>query len=890
MAPPAPVFVNVRDFDAIPGPAGRLTCSDAFQNAVDALDENAGGVVFVPADPQPYEFLRSVMVDRNRVRVIGEDRRASALQSIGATPPLTFGLRRVTHGQPLSDGHWADLDGMLDTSVTGRRWGCRTRVASPVAGGPTSEATVTLPCSPFQFGPTGGNYWSDVRQLTVDFVVRNDAMPWAAQPLFGMVDAFHNPSPFYVYVNANESPPAVIFVFRTADGLHREIRIPFDPAQPVLRCSFQLDLDARTVTAWTNRQQATQRVQVQPDLSLINDGWAPTDSGQGLAFVPNWYAPFRLAAIGPNSSGRAGLPGSENDPVDLTFGALRFSDILRYRVLTEGEEQQDANGKVNDLRCLTAEPHAFGALPMREPVHKSPAGVPDLQILWEGDGGSFGRGFFVPNNLVEYVEGNGCEKLNIKGFSFAPNPTHYGQAIGLGLVYNFSMEEVVVEFGAQGLSSHHFGANYPVSLRSCRFEHQTDCGIYSFFQYTTATDLTLGYYGRSAFKALRSNVAYRDVPCTDSTVCESVVKLFQTQAILDNWQIDFEGFHSDLPRDSYIWASLADDIGGPTQLTVRDCVGSAGGEHAVAIRLVGNERGALADSHKGVGWCKIERSFNHHADPRMPALVAVDGPLWQGLYEGLPPADKALVINTAAPGASARIGITTLPPPVSVTPLGSPTDDPVPELPGLIGYYRADALRDADGNPLFDGALATELSDLSPARNHGAPAGGPAVFETKAVNGLAALRFTGGQYEFPGMRGTSGAATWFFVAKRLPTFDSSPGRRGSLRSNGPGWQLDFLLMSRTAESDNDWAVYAVRSTAGPERKLQTYTNGYPYELRRDDRVRTVGWSAPILGYRADHGQVFQGLLATAIICDAALTDQQVADTCRHLLHRYQIPL
>ncbi|PKV83505.1 hypothetical protein [Streptomyces sp. TLI_146] len=157
---------------------------------MDALDENAGGVVFVPADPQPYEFLRSVLVDRNRVRIVGEGGRTSALRAIGATPPLTFGLRRVTHDRPLSDGHWADLSGMLDASVTGRRWGCRTRVPSP-AGGPTSEATVTLPCSPFQFGPTDGDYWSDVRQLTVDLIVRNDVMPWSVQSLFGMVDAFH---------------------------------------------------------------------------------------------------------------------------------------------------------------------------------------------------------------------------------------------------------------------------------------------------------------------------------------------------------------------------------------------------------------------------------------------------------------------------------------------------------------------------------------------------------------------------------------------------------------------------------------------------------------------------------------------------------------------------
>ncbi|MBP2054808.1 hypothetical protein J2Z21_007818 [Streptomyces griseochromogenes] len=878
----ASVIANVRDFGAVPGPDGSTTCSDAFQRAVDSLDENIGGIVFVPADSQPYELRRSVMVDRNKVRVVGEGSTASTLHSAGATPALTFGLRRITHGRPLSDGHWADLRGMLDASVTDRRWGCRSRVPSPVEGEPTSEATVTFPCSPFQFGPPDGNYWSDVRRLTLDFVVRNDAMPWSAQPLFGMADAFYRPSPFCAYVEANSG--VVVFRFRTADGLQRDVRIPFDPAQPVLRCSLQLDLDARTVAAWTNRQQATQRIQVRPDLALVNDGWAPGESGGELAFVPNWYAPFRIAAVGPESSGWGGggeLPGGPKQPVDLTFGALRFSDTLRYRDLGEGQEQQDAHGKVDDLRCLTVEPHVFGALTMREEVHKSAAGVPDLQILWEGIG-TFGHGFFVPHDLVEYVEGNGCEKLNVRGFSFAPRPANYGQVIGLGLLYNMSLNDLKVEFGAQGLSTHHFGANYPVSLRSCRFEHQSDCAVYSYFQNTTADYMGLGYYGRSAFKALRSRVDLRNVYCTDSKVCESAVRLFQTQAVLDNWQIDFEGFTEDLPRDSYIWASIADDIGGPTQLCLRDCVGSAGGEHTVAIRLVSNERGAgLPDISRQAGWCTIERSFNHFSDPRMPALVAVDGPLWQGLYEGIPPTDKPLVINTATPGASARIGIGTVPPPATV-PFVPPAGDPLLGLPGLIGYYRADALG------LRDGAPVTSLTDLSPAGHHGTPVGSPAVLDSSAAGGLAALRFAGGRYEFAGTAGTTGAATWFFVAKRLPFFESAPGRRGSLRTYGQGFLIDPHLLTYCAESDTDWAVYAVRCTAGPARRLQTYVNSYPYDLRRDDRASTVAWATPVLSHRDD--VKFRGLLAAAVICDAALDDEQVTDTCRYLLHRYRIPV
>ncbi|GAA0414519.1 hypothetical protein [Streptomyces luteireticuli] len=888
------VFVNVRDpeFGAVPGEAGRATCSDAFQRAVDALDENLGGVVFVPADPLPYEFLRSVIVDRDKVRIHGENRLTSQLKSVGATAPLTFGVKRVVGNRPLGDGHWADLSGMLDGSVTDQRWGCRSRVPSPVAGQPPTEATVTFPCSPFQFGPATGNYWSDVRQLTLDFIVRNDAMPWAGQPLFGLSDAFFEPSPFYAFVSAAASPPSVVFRFRTDDGLLRELRIPFDPTRAVLRCSFQLDLAARTVTAWVNLHEETKREQVTPDLALINDGW--TDASRTLRFVPNWYAPFRLAAVGPNENDWGGggqLPGS-GGPVDLTFGALRFSDILRYRVLENGDPQQDANGAVDDRRWLTVEDHVFGALTMRDPVHKSAAGVPDLQILWEArqvSGSAVfnasGHGFFIPAVGNQYMLRNGCEKLNIKGFSLAPFPMNYGQAIGLGLVYGFTLDDMLVEFGAQGLSSFHLGTTYPVELRSCQFDHQTDCSIYAFFQNGRGDNVGLNYYGRSALKALRADLAYRNVTCTDSDVCESVVKLFQSPARLDNWLIDFERFTQSLPRDSYVWASIADDIGGPTQLVVRDCVGGmSGDEHTVAVRLVSNERGAgLPDSARAAGgWCGIERSFNSHADLRMRSLVAVDGPLWQGLFEGVPPRTMPLVANTAAPGASARIGTRSVPPPVSV-PLPSASDDLVRALPGLIGYYRAeDAV-------IVPGPVVTRLVDRSDAHNDGDAVGNPAFYDNTAANGRPALRFVGGHYAFPALRGTTGAATLFFVAQRFPLFDSAPGVRGSLRTPGPAWQLDFQLTSRCAESDTDWAVYAVRCTAGPERRLQTYANGYPYELRRDDRVRTVVWSGPTLGQGVP-ALTPPWLLATAVICDAALDDRQVTDVCRYLLYRYRIPV
>lgn len=872
--------VNVRDFGAVPG----TDCSDAFQRAVDSLDPALGGTVLIPADPAPYEFKRSVIVDRHNVRFTGDGISATVLQGRAFTPPLVFGVARAPAGRAVSEEHWADLFGLLDTRAApgpGTRWGCRTRVPADVAAGPLNGATVTFACSPFQWGPRDGAFWRGVRQLTLDFVVRNDAMPWQGQPLFGMTDSYNHPSPFFAQAEVSANAASVLFVFRTADGLDREIRLPFDRTEPVLRCSLQIDLDAATVTGWTGN------VQVTPDLTMINDGWGDRET----SFVPNWYAPFNLGQVSVLSSGWGGgygLPGGPVTPVDLTFGALRFSDVARYRDLGAGSPQQDDHGPVSDLTFLTDEPGVFCVLPMDQPVRKSPEGLPDLQVRWL-TGGVPGYGLFMPVGPMDTYDSNAVERLTVFAQSArGPQGFDYGQGIGLGQVVGFSMADARLWFGAQGLSSYHLGANYPVEVKSSEFRYHTDSAIYSFFQTGWGDNLKLAYYGRSAFKAFRANVSYRNVILSGVEVAESVVRLIQCGAtVLDNWSFDFEGRG---PSDSYVYASLADDVGG-TQLVIRDTVGVNGDSRTAAVRLDSHERAAgLTDTSRGTGWCKIERSFNTFLSTDMQAVVAVDGPVWRGLFEGVPKKGVPLVVNTATPGASARIGTDSVPPPRSVPPLvARGADDPVLALDGLIGYYRADASpKRTDTRPIVDGTPVPLLADLSPAHNDGTAVGNAAVYETAAVNGLPALRFTGGWYEFPALRGTTGAATVFLAGKRLPTFDTAPGLLGSLRTSSTSWLLGQTLRVLSPESDTEWAVYAVRCTAGPRRVLQSYANGHLYDLRRYDPLAPVTWDKPTLGTGIGHLEIFQGLLGTAIICDAALPDPTVSAICRHLLNLYDI--
>src|SRR5882757_4780201 len=290
-----PVRVNVQDYGAVPD--GVTDCSAAFQQAVDALDPHpflGGGTVYIPAAESFYALSRSVIVDHYRVRIVGESRERSVVQTTSYSPAFTFGLPRGSKQHPLSPDHWVDLHGILDDSAFEGgvgRWGYRTK---------TDEVcTLSFPASPFAFGPSGANYWQGVGQFTLDFVVRNNAGPWAdLQQLFGLVDAAGEPAPWFAQVRVLLTGVVMCFSFRTNDGLYREIRVPMQADQAVLRCSLQLDLGTGAVAAWLGHGQVT------PDLSLVNDGWpTPGQPSSTLAFIPNWYSPFNLARLTATSNG-----------------------------------------------------------------------------------------------------------------------------------------------------------------------------------------------------------------------------------------------------------------------------------------------------------------------------------------------------------------------------------------------------------------------------------------------------------------------------------------------------------------------------------------------------------------------------------------------------------
>jgi hypothetical protein len=107
--------VNVLDYGAVPD--GATDCSAAFQRAIDDLDPRLGGTVLIPAASNWYQFGRSVVVDRDNIRFVGENPTTTVLETRAAITPLIFGLQRGKRTRPLSAAHWEDLSGILDTTA-----------------------------------------------------------------------------------------------------------------------------------------------------------------------------------------------------------------------------------------------------------------------------------------------------------------------------------------------------------------------------------------------------------------------------------------------------------------------------------------------------------------------------------------------------------------------------------------------------------------------------------------------------------------------------------------------------------------------------------------------------------------------------------------------------
>ncbi|MFI9383201.1 hypothetical protein [Kutzneria sp. NPDC052558] len=908
MTTPAPpvTTVNVRDHGAVAD--GVVDCYQAFRDAVDALDPVRGGTVVIPAGPDAYLFRRSVIVDRPNVRFIGENTTTTVLRSQLCIPPLIFGVHRGLHNSPMSPAHWQDLHEILPDQPAGTKWGYRTMVPviTPAPGEqrPADRAIVSLPATPFSLGPANGpRGWTGLSQFTLDFTVSHNggAWPGSATALFGSVDNEGRPAPFAVWLGTGLGGFVLLFDFVTDDGLWRQIRVPIaDPSQSVLRCSIQLDLTTGAVATWINHSR------VAPLLDFVNDGWGK----RPMSLRRNRYAPFNLGTISPLSNGASAaglLPGGLANLADLTFAAMRLSSTLQYAVDDKPAQRTLAGAEVTDAEWWRVSPGVFACLPMdqpptmNKPVTKDGPQLPDLQVPWVSTpSGPLGFGLFVSADLSngDTILGNAMERLTVDcGHPFA-GATNYGQGIAVGMVYSFRLDDVTVTFGAQGLSSYNLGVSYPVELSRCQFGWQTDTAIYSYGQILRADRVGLSYYGNSALKAVRSTLSTRDIFVTDSASCESVVRMYECAGQFDAWTVDFESTTANLPSDSYFWASLGADIG-PTQLVFRDCQVGAAGPQAVAVRLVsGDVNAGLATPSRNRGWCTIERSFNTFFDRGATAIVAVDGPLWQGTFTGPVPASPELVMTTAWPGASARIGLNGPVPPALTVP--RPAVDPIPGLPGLIGYYSAEQVRlpaEQGGKRMpNEGEAIPSLNDLSNAHNDGAAVRTAPIYLSNQVNGRAALRFDGnGWYQFQSMTGTTGCATLFLVTKGNPLVDTAPGK-AALQRYGLYWTMN-MLQAPQAGSSSEWVVYAARygkrpdptdPKAPPARILDLWANGRRYETRRRDANGDVQFARPLLGSVNDGLGVFSGLVAAAVYVDGDLSDQQVELVNRFLVHQHNI--
>ena len=157
------------------------------------------------------------------------------------------------------------------------------------------------------------------------------------------------------------------------------------------------------------------------------------------------------------------------------------------------------------------------------------------------------------------------------------------RGLSLGLVYDFVAENCSFLQGAQNIGSIRLGANYPIDLDRILCGWSTDAAIQSYHQILRGRALTLKYFGRNAVRGVHSNIHTAEVFCTDSGICDSVIRLRGNDGgshVFNGWCVDFE---DTWPRTTYLACHAHADTPG-TFVSVRDSTfGRARAETPLAI-------------------------------------------------------------------------------------------------------------------------------------------------------------------------------------------------------------------------------------------------------------------------------------------------------------------
>jgi hypothetical protein len=629
------VVKNLRDDGAVTPASTATAIRQALNTLVDlSVTDIATGasstdkIIFIPGSPSAWTVDRPVWVGKNRVKVVGEGRENTHLNSTGAFPALFF-MTKTPGGVSLDPAtNFLDSFGVLDTSAasaTGQRWALATKGSSfLVSSG-----------SALSHGPYPGG-WPSLSALTVDFAIdlgpfglaktRTNQALVAGYPLFGL-SHFVNPCPFLIRVDPFSG--FQVF-FRTFDGLIRSFYFN-TTAINLTRVAFQIDFTNAVVAAWVNG------IRVAVNQPNIGANWT---AGSGLKFIDNEYSHFCIASesivlaasdyYGPATAPMTTTGGYS----DLRLYGLHLNAGTRYNVGAVGSAwtRTDATSPINDLNTyFTQSATTLAFLTCSE----QPTDIaPDRFVRVRAGVGAVGATGAHPEQWAAYLSSQhndinqGILDNGISDISFQCG-LGYGSPVSLGWVQNYKAERFEARGGAHGLATLNCGANYPIWIYDGRV-YGYDSPIYLYWSIFTIDKLNVQLSGRTSIRLVGATGTIKDSFVTANGTPPHLIKIHGHQAgglyQITNFAWDFEG--GPYPSAAVIYCESHGNVPA-TKLTIDGALGGTVGGGAVVIDLVNGESSIIGTASPPRGTVRIQNLMpGLRADTNHPAIIRAESPWW----------------------------------------------------------------------------------------------------------------------------------------------------------------------------------------------------------------------------------------------------------------------
>lgn len=513
-----------------------------LKRRLDATASHIKGHLYFPASSQPYRVSRPIVLDRERIGLVGEDESVILSHNLSFDGPLVvMGIRNAEQNSQgtillASSAYRPDVFGELDTSVAtaaNQRWGFRTN----------NNATVVFEATPGDLGPIEspyqGPYTRSYTAINSGFVLElavkhSGGTPFTAGITAGLVNV-GNGNDTVFSLNRGGVTNQFDFAMRFQDGTHIQSSISLGgSASGLFKLAFQVDLINRRIQGYYNGNQ----------VAISSGGTFFAGSGQTACIENKYYG----LIIGTNSTFadtyRTLVASYGNVGMDFSLFGLSLSNGLLYKNNGVGQPQARIdNGTLNDAYRFqfggNSNLYNYFYLDLQD----NPSSPYTQRFLSARGRSTAGRqkGFIFNNSqytLLGGITGNYIKNLTLKG-------SYNNACVIIGGVLDPEFHHVIFDNATVAVNCLNLIANYTLRFSFCDFTGYNDCikGAQSIFDFR---DIYFRSIYHNAIKCIASNVNLDTAllafgsEITD-TFYTSYGELYGGLNNLENVTIDFEG-------------------------------------------------------------------------------------------------------------------------------------------------------------------------------------------------------------------------------------------------------------------------------------------------------------------------------------------------------------